>query len=31
MPKFVYIFFALIKFDKWVNTTNSFNKQVVLG
>ena len=28
--KFVYFCFVSIKSDKWVNTTNSFNKQVVL-
>lgn len=31
MLKFVYIFFALIKSDKWVDMTDPFNKQVVLG
>ena len=29
--KFVYFCFVSIKSDKWVDTTNSFNKQVVLG
>ena len=27
--KFVYFFFALIKFNKWVDTTDSFNKHIV--
>ena len=26
----MYFFFTLIKFNKWVNTTNPFNKQFVL-
>ena len=29
--KICIFFFALIKFDKWVDTTNPFNKYVALG